>query len=95
MYQPFLTTFTQAYSNTMDNTLSPLLTKKQASRFLGYKDSRGYPYLDWLIKEGWLRPVYLPNVIRPRFKSEDLLKLASYEKHEVEPQEEEKKNGAA
>jgi hypothetical protein len=75
------------------NTVMPLLTKKQASRFLGYKDSAGYPYLDWLMAEGYLRQVYLPGVIRPRFKASDLEALASYEKHETEPQVEELTNG--
>jgi hypothetical protein len=60
-------------SNTSD-IVSPLLSPRDAAAFLGYKNFRS---ITRLVSAGYLKPVYLPNRVHPKYLRADLEALIS------------------
>ena len=57
-----------------------LLTKRDAIKFMGFSPTAtGYTYITRLVKEGYLKEVFIPLTPRPRYKMSDLLALAQEE----------------
>lgn len=63
---------------TLNSIGDQLLMKKcEAVKMFGFGQTAGYKYLDWLVDNNLVTPVYMPGISRARFRKDELLNILS------------------
>lgn len=60
-----------------------MIKKGEAARMLGFGNTAGYKYLDFLALHKVIMPVFLPGIKTPRYMREEVLAIADREPAEI------------
>ena len=60
-----------------------MIKKGEAARLLGFGNTAGYKYLDFLALHKVILPVFLPGIKTPRYMREEVLAIADREPAEI------------
>ena len=60
-----------------------MIKKGEAARMLGFGNTAGYKYLDFLALHKVILPVFLPGIKTPRYMREEVLAIADREPAEI------------